>query len=150
MAPLLFERARLEIGTDEFEWRAPYYTTPLAAAVAAFEEYDERKSQAVVWIGLSRLVRLAAGSWPGERPTVRPRWPVSRPERRVEQDADQREEAQRGASGPIGVPDGLPYARVNLPRSAFLNRESFPLALISRASAEYKVARGVLPAGDFQ
>ena len=56
-----------------------------------------------------------------------------------------------GPQGRPGCQTGcLPYAKVNLPRSAFLNREFFPLALISRASAEYKVARGVLPAGDFQ
>src|SRR5688500_74130 len=33
------------------------------------------------------------------------------------------------------------------PRSVFLNRASFPLALISRRMAEYKVACGVLPPG---
>ena len=33
----------------------------------------------------------------------------------------------------------------NRPRSTFLNRESFPLAAISRMIAEYSVACGVLP-----
>ena len=38
----------------------------------------------------------------------------------------------------------------NLPRSVFLNRESLPLVFISRVIAEYKVAHGVAPPGDFQ
>ena len=40
--------------------------------------------------------------------------------------------------------------KMNLPRSALRNRESFPLAEISRITEEYKVAAGVLPLGDFQ
>ena len=40
--------------------------------------------------------------------------------------------------------------RVNWPRSAFLNRASFPLTLISFAMAAYSVAQGVLPPGDCQ
>ena len=38
----------------------------------------------------------------------------------------------------------------NLPRSDFLNLDSFPLSRISRAILEYKVACGVLPPGVVQ
>ncbi len=39
---------------------------------------------------------------------------------------------------------------VNCPRFTFLNRESLPLVFISLSIAEYRVAEGVLPPGDFQ
>jgi hypothetical protein len=40
--------------------------------------------------------------------------------------------------------------RANLPRAAFTKRLSAPLAVISRAMAEYNVAAGVLPPGEIQ
>jgi hypothetical protein len=40
--------------------------------------------------------------------------------------------------------------RANLPRSALTKRLCVPLVVISRAMAEYNVAAGVLPPGEFQ
>ena len=126
-----------------------YETT--AAAVSAFEEYDERKSQAVVWIGLSRLVRLRPARCRENGQPFAHVGPCRDRDAESNKTPTNEKRPNVGPQGRPGCQTGcLPYAKVNLPRSAFLNREFFPLALISRASAEYKVARGVLPAGDFQ